>query len=161
MSIHNGDGTDDSDSEGGTSSSEGENLKSALFTQIQCTESAGSFAASGTIDNFALPGIFIEPVGQMRLPLSENDARTLIQFSHPAPFGRDGRTIIDTTIRNTWEIAGEKVQFLNKDWQTCLKAVVRTAANELGILGGSHQVDAQLHKMLLYEKGAMFKQHQE
>ena len=46
-------------------------------------------------------------------------------------------------------------------WHGWLKDIVRTAAEDLGVAGGPDSVQAELYKMLLYEKGAMFKPHKE
>ena len=94
----------------------------------------------------------------MRLPLSEDDAQTLVRESHQAPFGKGTETVIDESVRKTWEIDAGKVQFLNTRWQHCLDQIVKNVAEELGVAGN---VCAEFYKMLLYEKGAMFKPHKE
>lgn len=132
-----------------------------LAHHISTTVAAGSFATAGTIDNFVLPGISVNPVGQVRLPLSTTDARLLIRASCQAPFGKGGQTVIDKEVRNTWEVDGDAVHFLNPNWQYCLDAIVAKAAGELGALREGHTIRADLYKMLLYDEGAMFREHQE
>lgn len=122
---------------------------------------SGSFAAFGTIDSFVNPGIFVDPIGILRLPLSLEDAQALAQTSHQAPFGKGNQTLVDESVRKTWQIDAANVKFINKDWQPCLEQVLKCVARELGIAGGPSCIRAELYKMLLYEKGAMFKPHQE
>ncbi len=136
-------------------------LKNALFERISEVHSAGSFATFGTIENFVHPGISVDSVGTVRLPLSEDDAQALVQTSRQAPFGKGTETLVDVSVRKTWEIDATKVQFLNKGWQCCLDRIVGKVTRELGVAGESRNVRAEFYKMLLYEEGAMFKAHKE
>ena len=135
--------------------------RDALFRSISKVHSSGSFATFGIIDNFANPGISVDPIGTVRLPLSEDDAHALIQLSCQAPFGKGTETLVDESIRKTWQIDAAKITFRNKGWDVCLERIVRNVAEKLGVTGGSSNVHAELYKMLLYEKGAMFKAHKE
>lgn len=136
-------------------------LRDALFDHISEVRSSGSFATFGSIGNFAHPGISVDSVGPVRLPLSEGDAHALIQMSRQAPFGKGTETLVDVSVRDTWEIDAAKVQFLNKAWQCCLDRIVEKVAKGLGIEGGSQTIHAEFYKMLLYKEGAMFKAHKE
>lgn len=69
--------------------------------------------------------------------------------------------MVDESVRKTWEMAACKVQFLNERWQSCLDRIVERVARELGVADGSVNVRAEFYKMLLYEKGAMFKAHKD
>ena len=140
---------------------EGEVFKNDLFYRIVQVHSTGSFATFGIVDSFVHPGISVEPIGTVRLPLSNEDANTLIQASHKAPFGKGTETVVDESVRKTWEVDAEKIHFLNKGWQSCLDRTVKHVARDLGVAGGDTYVRAEFYKMLLYEKGAMFKAHQE
>ncbi|RYP79631.1 hypothetical protein DL769_002870 [Monosporascus sp. CRB-8-3] len=104
------------------------------------------------------PDIFVEGVGPISLPLSEVQAKKLITKSHQAPFGKGSKTIVDTSVRNTWEINPEQFQIRSPQWKGFLDNVLKKVARGLGI---SSPISAELYKMLLYEKRAMFKAHTE
>ncbi|KAL8838115.1 MAG: hypothetical protein Q9170_002256 [Blastenia crenularia] len=148
--------TSDSDDDG-----EKVNLMHNLYHLLSGIHSSGSFAASGVIDSFVNPGIFVDPIGIVRLPLSEDDAHALTQTGHKAPFGKGNETLIDESVRKTWQIDAANVRFLNENWQPCLDQIIQRAAEELGVAGGASNIRAEFYKMLLYEKGAMFKPHQD
>ena len=61
-----------------TNSSDGEGelagSKATVLRRIADTHSAGPFATSGSSATFVPPGIVVEDVGQVRLPLSLHDA---------------------------------------------------------------------------------------
>lgn len=136
-------------------------FKNDLRDRIFEVHSTGSYANFGIIDSFVHPGISVDPIGTVRLPLSEEDAHTLVQASHKAPFDKGTETVVDESVRKTWEIVAENIQFLNKGWQSCLNRTVERVARELGVADGSINVRAEFYKMLLYGKGAMFKAHKE
>ncbi|MCJ1391367.1 hypothetical protein MMC18_004230 [Xylographa bjoerkii] len=152
-----------SDDDRGSSSSEDDwtGLKNLVCSRIEAVHRTGSFATSGRFEKFVLPGIVVEEIGVIRLPLSTQDAQSLIQVSRQAPFGKGNQTLVDETVRKTWEIDGSKVSFSNKAWHGWLEGVVRTVAKDLGVACGPDSVRAELYKMLLYEKEAMFKPHKD
>lgn len=76
-------------------------FKNDLNDLMSEVHSTGSCAASGEIKDFRLPGISIDPHGIVGLPLSEGDARILVQASHRARFGKGTETVIDEAIRKT------------------------------------------------------------
>ena len=128
-----------------------------MLNALEDIKTPGSFASFGTLSPFD-PAITVEGVGQINLPLGEEQARQLIELSRQAPFGKGSETIVDTSVRNTWEIDAEKLTFANPRWEWILYQVCRRVASDLGI---SSPIQADLYKMLLYEKGAMFKAHTE
>ena len=65
----------------------------------------------GIIDSFVHPGISVDPIGTVRLPLSEEDAHTLTQAGHKAPFGKGTESMVDESMRKTWEMDARKVQY--------------------------------------------------
>jgi hypothetical protein len=137
-------------------------LKRHIHERIFDVRSAGSFATSGSFENFVLPGIAVDGVGEIRLPLSPVDARALIRASRRAPFGKGSQTLIDERVRRTWEVDGSKVSFSNNAWHGWLDGVVKAVTKELGVASDTdNSVRAELYKMLLYEEGAMFKPHKE
>lgn len=152
----------------GSSSSESEEsvtdysiFKESVLSRINNVHSAGSFSTFGHLESFTHLGIYVDEVGTVRIPLSSDDAQSLIRVSRQAPFGKGSQTLVDETVRKTWEIDGTKVSFLNKAWQGCVEGIIRTVAKDLGVPGGSGSVKAELYKTLLYEEGAMFKPHKE
>ena len=136
-------------------------LKTLVLDHILGVQSAGSFTTYRSLENFVPPGISVDEIGAIRLPLSLSDAQSLIRVSRQAPFGKGNQTLVDETVRKTWEIDGSKVNFTNKAWNGWLKGIVSAVADGLGVAGGANNVRADLYKMLLYENGAMFKPHKE
>ena len=70
------------------------------------------------------------------------------------------RTIVDESVRKTWELNPDQFQLRNPKWPSVVQKITHQVTKELGCIEAA-SVNAQLYKLLLYEKGAMFKPHQE
>ncbi len=132
----------------------------ALLDDVD-THSLGSFATSGSIPHAVNPGISINDLGSIGLPLSRRDALELSKVAHKAPFGKKTETLVDETVRKTWELNSSQFTLQNPDWQRCLQGLVGRVADELGVIGGAKAVRAELYKMLLYQEGAFFERHKD
>ena len=121
----------------------------------------GFFATSGLMPTAVNPGLCIDGLGKIGLPLYERDAKDIIKFSREAPFGKGTEKMVDASVRKTWEINPEQVHFRNPQWPRALQSAVSKAIEQLGVLGGKSSVRADLHKLLLYEEGGFFKTHRD
>lgn len=132
----------------------------ALLDDVD-THSLGSFATSGSIPHAVNPGINVDDLGGIGLPLSRRDALELSKVAHQAPFGKRTETIVDESVRKTWELNSSQFTLQNPRWQQCMQGLVGRVANELGVVGGAKAVRAELYKLLLYEEGAFFERHKD
>ena len=95
--------------------------------------SAGSFAAFGSLSSAANPGLYVECLGPIGLPLTASDARRLVAIRHQAPFGRGSETIVDTSVRRTWELNPSQFLLRNLAWLKTIKKILIKSAMGLGI----------------------------
>ncbi|KAI4233146.1 MAG: hypothetical protein LQ349_004580, partial [Xanthoria aureola] len=134
-------------------------------TQVyQCSEETrgkaqGSFAHGETLPSAPNPGLVVHGLGSIALPLFEREARRLKQACHRAPFGRGSETLVDTKVRDTWELNADQFVLRSHAWQATLDNTLRRVAQALGVAGGSTAIRAELYKLLLYDKGAFFDSH--
>ncbi|KAL9580360.1 MAG: hypothetical protein Q9212_004541 [Teloschistes hypoglaucus] len=135
-------------------------IKESIDTLLSYIKSSGSFATGGPIRNIPLPGLSIHDVSLIALPLSEQAAKDIIKVCHQAPYGKGSDTLVDESVRKTWELNPDLFQFQNPAWNPNIQQLARNAATQLGI-SAEASINAELYKLLLYEEGAMFKPHQE
>ena len=135
-------------------------IKEDLCNYLQVIDS-GNFAASGPVTNARNPGLFVQGIGKIGLPLSDRDAADLCRVGHEAPFGKGSETFVDPTVRKTWELNPNQFELRNPAWPLTLQEVVTKVAEELGVIDGAFGIRAELHKLLLYEPGAFFDKHRE
>jgi hypothetical protein len=107
------------------------------------------------------PGLHLKYAGVIGLPLSDNDARTIIAASRPAPFAQTDETCEDKGLKNTWEIHAGDFETRNPVWQGYIQKIAIASSVKLGIVDVDVDarvagVSAELYKLSLYEKGGFF-----
>lgn len=107
------------------------------------------------------PGLHLKNGGSIGLPLSNRDAEVIIAASHAAPFGKGEQTVVDSSVRKTWELSPSEFRIRNPAWSDFLRGIVTKVSGRLGVDATGKGVEAELYKMLLYDEGGMFKAHQE
>ncbi|MEX2214237.1 MAG: 2OG-Fe(II) oxygenase [Phycisphaeraceae bacterium] len=129
-----------------------------LLSALGKIDRPGTFVASGEVEP-VLAGLEVAGVGTVAMPLIESQAALLKKESRQAPYGKGIQTRVDTDVRRVWEIDAQQVSFANPQWPQVLEQVVSAARNELGL--EKQELDAQLYKLLLYEKGSFFLPHRD
>ncbi|KAH8811098.1 hypothetical protein F5884DRAFT_781170 [Xylogone sp. PMI_703] len=119
--------------------------------------SSGEFAAFRQYTVFPNPGLQIDGNITIPLPLLPRDAEAIKSVCREAPFGKGDQTLVDTSVRKTWELDHTQFQLVNPVWKPFLDTVVKHTSSSLGML----EVSIQPHKLLLYEQGSFFKRHKD
>jgi hypothetical protein len=118
-----------------------------------------SFAGGCQFKRILDPQILVGGVGRINLPLSDEQAQQMISRARLAPYRKSSETVVDTTVRNTWKLDPQDFKITaGATWDEWLDRLLKQVAKALGV---TEPIHAELHKMLLYEKGAMFKAHTE
>ena len=104
------------------------------------------------------PGLAVEGVGPVALPLLPVQAEQLIATAERAPYGRGEDTLTDIGVRRTWQIAPERVRIGGKHWPATIQAIVARVAEGLGV---TDPVEADLYKLLIYDQGSFFVPHRD
>ena len=116
-----------------------------LLNQVQ---RPGDFCTVGVCEIFA-PGLDVEGVGPISLPLLPAQAKQLVAVAKRAPFGRGQQTLVDTNVRRTWQIDANQVRIHGRGWNKTLAGIVERVAEGLGVAG---PVTAELYKLLVYDE---------
>jgi hypothetical protein len=133
-------------------------IKLGLQDSLHSLNMALRFASSGDIPIEVNPCISISGLGTIGLPLSERDARLIMSVSHQAPYEKSREPIVDAAVKQIWEMNADQFELRNPKWNMALEKVIERVAVDLDTPGG---IKATPYKMFLYEKGSMFKEHQE
>lgn len=128
-----------------------------LATAIgQATQSAKFFVA-GRLPVVDL-GLEVKGLGRLPVPLKRGIAKSLIAACRPAPYGKGTETLVDTRVRNTFELDPQKFR-LGAEWNSAIADATRTVADSLGL--PADRFEAKLYKLLVYEKGGFFLPHRD
>lgn len=136
-------------------------IKEAIHKSLKNIQGTGSFAVFEKLGTPPLPGLHLNQGGNIGLPLSDRDAQAIIAASHQAPFGKGEETIVDQSVRKTWELSPDNFKLTNPAWKPFVDGIVSKVSTGLGVDAAGRGVSAQLYKLLLYDEGALFKPHQE
>jgi hypothetical protein len=140
-----------------------ENIDVELFKALlqECldqVEHEGSFATFTRHATFPNPGIYVKDFGVVGLPLSDRDAKAIAALCKQSPFGRGDETVIDESVRKTWELEASQIECRNPTWKAFAKTLADKAVTDIGV---QVNATAQPYKLLLYEEGAFFKAHRD
>ena len=106
-----------------------------------------------------MPRLEVALAGIISFPVPDVHARSLIRVAERAPYGRGTETVLDTSVRDCWQIDSSKVQVGGAGWDDTFALIVKEAAAGLGC--PSDRLSARLYKLLVYEQGGFFAEHRD
>jgi predicted 2-oxoglutarate/Fe(II)-dependent dioxygenase YbiX len=117
----------------------------------------GDFYTAGTTEVFA-PGLEVDGVGVIALPVLPHQAAQLIAVAERAPYGHGEETLVDLGVRRVWQISADRVRLQSRHWGRSLETIVARAAEGLGV---SEPVEAEFYKLLVYDQDSFFISHRD
>ena len=129
-----------------------------LSEALSAIEATGSFAVHGKVPAEGLR-LDVRGVGRIPLPISRQKARELCLIARPALHGNRDRTLLDRRVRDTWQIARNRIA-IDPAWNTTLQRVLEEVRSGLGLQAES-RLEARLHDLLVYAPGQFFLPHQD
>jgi len=121
-------------------------------------ERAGEFFVQGSL-HAPIPRVEIDGVGLLSFPVQASQIEAVIKRAHRAPYGRGPHTIVDTAVRNAWQLDSADVRIGGKAWEKTFHQIMSTVIAGLGCSGLN--VSATLYKLLVYETGGLFRPHRD
>jgi len=129
-----------------------------LIQALAEVDRPGDVCTSGDLP-LTMPGLVVEGLGMLRLPLGESQARELVARCRQAPYGKGAQTLVDTAVRRVWELDSKFVQFTNPKWTLLIDSIIGEVQKKLGL--ESRKLTAHLYKLLVYETGSFFLPHRD
>ena len=132
-------------------------IATQLWNVLNSLGESSQFCTSGSLEP-VLPGLEVEEIGNVGVPLSAADAKRLIKKASQAPYGRGEETIVDTNVRRVWQLEPQQFALRNAAWAEFVGRIVQSVQTEFGI---RTKVQHELYKLLIYEKGSFFAPHRD
>ncbi|EFA85665.1 hypothetical protein PPL_00894 [Heterostelium album PN500] len=134
-------------------------LFKVLTGTLKSFKKTGSFYCIGE-EEVAPPRIEINEVGVLSFPVPECQVKKIIDKCIRAPYGKGTETITDTNIRKVWQLSPDSFKFIGgSQWNQFFERTIKMIGVKLGL--GNTKIEAELYKMLIYDKGAFFKPHKD
>ena len=130
----------------------------ALEKLLQSIDRPGDFCAHGRLFA-AMPRLEVDGAGMLSFPVPEAQVRALIATAEPAPYGKGPDTLVDTSVRDCRQIGAERIRLAGGAWPETFARILASAASGLGC--ASDRLDAQLYKLLVYERDGFFSAHRD
>ncbi len=134
-------------------------MQDAIAERLREIAPPGCFAVRHSALAEALH-IVVEGVGALDLPLSPRTVSGLRAAAKPSRYGLRERTVLDPRVRNSSEIAKRRIRIDHPRWNATLIPLLDEIRAGLGFAEGV-VLKAELHNMLLYERGQFFQSHQD
>ncbi|MGE5192760.1 MAG: 2OG-Fe(II) oxygenase [Deltaproteobacteria bacterium] len=119
---------------------------------------AAKFCVSGVLPPID-PGLDVAGVGAVGLPLTPAAAKRLKSVCKQAPYGQGTRTLVDTRVRNAYELGPTRFSLTSPHWDEAIREALASVAEQLGL--PADQLQARLYKLLFYQPGGFFKPHRD
>jgi hypothetical protein len=129
-----------------------------LSQALRKIDRPGSFCASGSAPA-VLPGLEVDGLGPVALPLTARQAAALKKLCEPAPYGKGEETLVDPTVRRVWRLTPGRFALTNPDWEPFLRQTVGKVQEGLGL--EKQKLHSHLYDLLLYEPGSFFLPHRD
>lgn len=142
----------------GKKTEESPDVHDRLLKALDEIDRPGDFCTSGDRP-LTMPGLEVEGLGPVGLPLGKSQARALIKLCRQAPYGKGTETVIDTDVRRVWELDPKQFQLTHAKWNELVSSIVKDVQEALGLT--DQKLVARLYKLLVYEEGGFFLPHRD
>ena len=130
----------------------------ALADLLHSVDRPGDFCVHGKL-YAPMPTLEVEGVGALAFPVPESQLRTLIGAAERAPYGKGPQTVTDSSVRDCWQIGAGRIGLGGGAWADTFAGILERAAAGLGC--PRQRIEAQLYKLLVYERGGFFIPHRD
>ena len=118
----------------------------------------GDFFIAGVVE-IPMPRVEVADVGTLSFPIPRPQIEAMMQHATRAPYGRGEETIVDTSVRNVWQISPGAVKISGKSWAASFENILAKVTVGLGCHDPA--ISAELYKLLVYDRGGFFLAHRD
>ena len=98
-----------------------------LATAVEQASRTAKFCVAGLLPHVDC-GLEVDGLGAIQLPLQRGKAKELLSVCQIAPYGKGTKTLVNTKVRNTFELDPEKFR-LGDDWNAAIASTMQSVAN--------------------------------
>ena len=106
-----------------------------------------------------MPRVTVDGVGELSFPVPVTQIDALIEAAERAPYGKGTRTLVDTAVRDCWQIDADRIRLGGRAWSATLQKVMDLVTAGLGLADAN--LGVKLYKLLIYRQGGFFAAHRD
>ena len=130
----------------------------AIQKALESVDRPGDYCAHSRLVS-PMPRLRVEHVGTVAFPVLEPQVRALIGVAERAPYGKGPETVLDSSVRDCWQIDSSAFDLGGQGWADSFKRILGEVADGLGC--PSERLEAKPYKLLVYEPGGFFTPHRD
>lgn len=136
-----------------------EYARNAPLTQLlDSVERPGDFCTHGRMF-LPMPTIEVADLGLLSFPVPASQVRALIDVAERAPYGKGTQTVVDTSVRDCWQLDASRLRVGGHAWPETFATILDAVATGIGC--PANALDARLYKLLVYPTGGFFSPHRD
>ena len=125
---------------------------------LRSVDRPGDYCVGGRIFT-PMPRVIVEGAGELSFPVPEAQVEALIAAAERSPYGKGAETVLDTSVRDSWQIDAADVRLDGRAWPDSLAKIMDMVAAGLGL--PAERLGAELYKLLVYRPGGFFAEHRD
>ena len=125
---------------------------------LQSIDRPGDYCTHGRL-LIPMPVLEVDGVGALSFPVPDVQIRALVEMAERAPYGKGTETLVDTSVRDCWQIDAARVRLGGRAWPETFSGILGATADGLGC--PVERLDAQFYKLLVYPSGGFFSSHRD
>lgn len=125
---------------------------------LKSIDRPGDYCVGGRLFE-PMPRVSVDGVGDLSFPVPEAQIEALIKAAERAPYGKGTETLVDTSVRDCWQIDATRVRVAGRTWPHSFVKVLDQVAAGLGL--PAERLNAKLYKLLVYQPGGFFVAHRD
>ena len=133
-------------------------LEDEIDKLLRSVDRPGDFCTHGRV-LVPMPRLEVQGAGALSFPIPEVQIQALVAAAERAPYGKGPETLVDRSVRDCWQIEPARVRLSGAAWPETFSRILAAAAAGLGC--APERLDAELHKLLIYEPGGFFSAHRD
>ena len=106
-----------------------------------------------------MPRLDVRHVGTVAFPVQPAQVRSLVEVAERAPYGKGPETVLDTSVRDCWQIDSAAIRLGGQGWTGAFRTILEQVSGGLGC--PSERLEARPYKLLVYEPGGFFTPHRD
>ena len=101
----------------------------------------GDYCAHGRLF-LPMPTVDIAGVGLLSFPVPDSQVRALTEVAERAPYGKGTETVVDTSVRDCWQIDAARLRIGGHAWDDTFETILDAVTEGLGF--GSGDLEARM-----------------
>ncbi|MCY4673878.1 MAG: 2OG-Fe(II) oxygenase [Bacteroidetes bacterium] len=129
-----------------------------LIDLLQSVDRPGDYCVGGRLYE-PMPQVTLNGVETLSFPVPQAQIDALIDIAERAPYGKGTTTLMDTAVRDCWQIDADQVHVTGHTWPDTFEKIMNLVSKGLGF--DKEQLGAKMYKLLVYREGGFFAAHRD